>query len=285
MSAEMEYALDKRRVRLSFSRAAATYDEAAVLQREIGARMLDRLTFIKHIPETILDLGAGTGHEARGLADMYRGARVIAMDLAWSMLRHAKWGRLPWRRPRAVCGDMEAIPLADDSVDMIFSNLALQWCREPALVFSEMRRVLRPGGFILFSSFGPDTLKELRASWQAVDGLTHVNHFVDLHDVGDAMMHAGLAEPVMDSERLTLTYMEVIDLMRDLKHIGAHNMNAGRARGLTGKGRLSSLINAYEAFRVDGRLPATYEVIYGHAWKGEPRKPVTAHIDLESLRR
>lgn len=282
---ELSHALDKRRVRESFSRAADTYDDAAVLQREIGARMLERLEYIKHQPKRILDLGAGTGHEARKLAEYYRGARVIAMDMAWPMLRRARWGRLPWRRPRPLCGDMEAIPLADESVDMVFSNLALQWCLDPSRAFGEMRRVLRPGGFILFSSFGPDTLKELRASWGEVDGLTHVNRFQDMHDVGDAMMHAGLAEPVMDSERLTLTYSKAIDLMRDLKHIGAHNANAGRARGLTGKGRLSALIKAYENYRVDGRLPATYEVIYGHAWKGEAPKRAGVQIGLESLQR
>jgi len=148
----------------------------------------------------------------------------------------------------------------------VFSNLMLQWCQDPDAVFGECRRVLKPGGLLTFTTFGPDTLVELRRAWAAADSRTHVNRFIDMHDLGDALVRSGLAEPVMDVERFTLTYAEVRDLMRDLKDIGAHNANAGRPRGLTGKGTLARMTAAYEAFRKDGRLPATYEVVYGQAW-------------------
>ena len=145
----------------------------------------------------------------------------------------------------------------------------LQWCNEPDQVFRECRRVL-PGRLLTYTTFGPDTLYELRRAWSAADGLTHVNRFIDMHDLGDAMVRSGLAEPVMDVDRCTLTYADARDLMRDLKAIGAHNVNAGRAPGLTGKSRLARMIASYEEFRRDGRLPATYEVIYGQAWAPQP---------------
>ena len=150
--------------------------------------------------------------------------------------------------------------------DSIFSNIMLQWCGDPEVVFRECARVLRPGGLLTFTSFGPDTLRELRKAWATADQYTHVNRFIDMHDLGDAMLRAGLAEPVMDVERYTLTYPDVRGLMRDLKAIGAHNVNAGRARGLTGRRALERMTAAYESERRDGRLPATYEVVYGQAW-------------------
>jgi malonyl-CoA O-methyltransferase len=164
-----------------------------------------------------------------------------------------------------VCADVERLPLADASVDLVFSNLTLQWCNLDA-AFAEFRRVLRPDGLLLFTSMGPDTLKELRASWAAADGEVHVNSFMDMHDVGDALVRARLADPVMDVEHLTVTYGEVERLLRDLKAIGAHNVNAGRPRGLMGRQRYAAMRSAYERYRRDGVLPATYEVVYGHAW-------------------
>lgn len=261
--------VDKRSVRASFERAAADYDRVAVLQREVGARLLERLALIRMAPQRILDLGTGTGHIAHALLKRYSGARVVGMDIAEAMLAQARRRSGWWRRPRFVCGDIERLPFASRSVDMILSNLTLQWCNGLDAAFAEFRRVLRPGGTLLFTSFGPDTLRELRASWAAADSYSHVNSFIDMHDVGDALVRAGLIEPVLDVERLMLTYPDLQGLVRDLKTLGAHNVTAGRARGLTGRGRWRVLCEAYESHRMDGLLPATYEVIYGHAWAPE----------------
>jgi malonyl-CoA O-methyltransferase len=150
---------------------------------------------------------------------------------------------------------------------MLFSSLMLQWCNDPDRVLRECRRVLRPGGVLHFSTLGPDTLIELRRSWQAADPVhAHVSRFIDMHDLGDALGRAGFAEPVLDVERITLTYDDARDLMRDLKAIGAHNATAGRARGLTGRQTLARMLAAYEGYRRDGKLPATYEVVFGQAW-------------------
>lgn len=258
--------LDKRHARRNFSRAAERYDEAAVLQREIGRRMLDRLAYVRLEPRVILDLGAGTGAITGDLAQCYRKARVMALDFAYPMLLKART-QGPWlRRPRCVCGDLEQLPFADDSADLIFSNAAVQWCADIEATFREFLRVLRPGGLLMFSTFGPDTLMELRHAWSQADDHTHVSGFLDMHDIGDALMRARFAEPVMDVDRLTLTYSAVDDLMRDLKVLGAHNVATGRHRGLTGKARMAAMREGYEAFRRDGLLPASYEVVYGHAW-------------------
>lgn len=258
--------VDKALARHAFERAAPHYDEVAVLQREVGQRLLDRLELLRITPRTVLDLGAGTGLATAALAKRYRKARVVALDLSTAMLRETRKRGGWFRKPACVCGDMERLPLADDSVDLIFSNLTIQWCNTPDRVFAEFARVLAPGGTVLFSSLGPDTLRELREGWARVDSYTHVNSFIDMHDLGDALVRARLAEPVMDVERLTLTYPDVFRLMKDLKQLGAHNITEGRRRGLTGKGQLRALAEAYEAYRREGVLPASYEVVYGHAW-------------------
>lgn len=263
---------DKRLARRAFEKAASSYDEAAVLQNEIGDRLIERLDLIRMQPQKILDLGCGTGVFSKALLKRYKKADVVSMDLALPMLHQVKQRGGWFRKPRCVCGDAETLPFADDSFEFIFSNLMLQWCTDLESTLAELRRVLAPGGFLLFATFGPDTLMELRASWEAVDGYTHVNSFVDLHDVGDSLVTTGWAEPVMDSERITVTYEELRGLMLDLKHIGAHNVTAGRQRALTGKRHLQQVTEAYEKFRVDGRLPASYEVVYGHAWS-----PVNKH--------
>jgi malonyl-CoA O-methyltransferase len=265
--------LKKSDVRASFDRAAEAYDAVAVLQREVGTRVMERLDLVRMQPQVLLDVGAGTGWCSATLAQRYPRARMLALDLAPAMLHRARQrfsALARWRRGHAfICGDAEALPVADASCDLLFSNLALQWCPDLERAFSEFRRVLRPGGLLMFSTFGPDTLKELRTSWAAADGAVHVNRFVDMHDVGDALVRAGLADPVMDMEHITLTYRDVGGLMRDLKGLGAHNVNAARQRGLTGKRRLQAMRQAYEAFRRDGVLPATHEVVYGHAWAPE----------------
>ena len=258
--------IDKQQARKSFSRAAECYDEVAVLQREIGQRLIDRMDMIKFQPQVILDLGAGTGVATAILAKKFKKTQIFALDFALPMLLQTR-RRGSWlRRPRCICGDMEQLPLADQTVDFIYSNAALQWSNDLEATFSEFKRVLKPGGLLMFTTFGPDTLQELRASWAAVDGTTHVTPFPDMHDVGDAMMRAGLAEPVMDIDQMALTYETVAALMKDLKSLGAHNVTRFRHRGLTGKARMRGMIEAYEQFRQNDRLPATYEVIYGHAW-------------------
>jgi malonyl-CoA O-methyltransferase len=264
------FELDSRRVRAAFDAAAESYDAVAVLQAEVRGRLLDRLDLFRIDPRRILDAGCGTGRAARALAERYRRAALLAVDLAPSMLRIAR-RRRPWlRRLDAVCANAAALPLAAGSVDLVFSNLMLQWCNDPDTVFGEFRRVLRPGGLVLFTSFGPDTLTELRQAWSTADGHTHVSRFIDMHDLGDALVRAGLAAPVMDVEHFTLTYPDVEKLMRELKAMGAHNATAGRQRGLTGRGRLAAVKAAYEPLRREGRLPATWEVVYGLAWAGEP---------------
>jgi malonyl-CoA O-methyltransferase len=258
--------VDKGQARRAFERAAARYDEVAVLQREIGRRMLERLDYVRLDPRMVLDAGCGTAALTVALAQRYPQAEIDALHLAHPKLRRGR-ARDGWTRaPQCVCGDVEALPLASQSVDLVYSNAVLQWSTDLPGAFAEFLRVLRPGGLLMFSTFGPDTLVELRAAWAAVDGQSHVSRFVDMHDIGDLLVGTRFAEPVMDCERLTVTYAAVDDLMRDLKTLGAHNVTAGRARGLTGRRRLDAMRAAYERFRADGRLPATYEVVYGHAW-------------------
>jgi malonyl-CoA O-methyltransferase len=269
-----QHRLDRLAARRAFSAASNTYDHVAVLQAEVRTRLLERLDIIKLTPTTVLDLGCGTGPASRTLQQRYPGAHIIAMDAAFGMLQQAAQQRSLVQRLLGkgfsrVCADAFRLPFKSASMDLIFSNLMLQWCDPPDTVFAEVRRVLKPNGALLFASFGPDTLKELRAAWAMVDDYAHVNRFIDMHDLGDAMMRAGLAEPVLDVERITLTYPEVMMLMRELKAIGAHNVNAGRPAGLTGRNALKQMIGAYELQRRDGVIPASYEVVYGQAWGNE----------------
>lgn len=271
------FTLDKHQLRRSFERAASTYDRAAVLQREICGRALERLDMVRIAPAVILDAGSGTGFAAQALARRYPRATVVEFDIAPTMLQTARV-RLPrwkkWigrRRELFVCGDNEQLPIRAGTVGMFWSNLAFQWANDLPRVFSECQRVLQPGGLLTFTTFGPDTLKELRQAFAGDAGRVHVNRFYDMHDVGDMLVQAGFADPVMDMEQVTLTYADVNTLMRELKAIGAHNVAMGRSRGLTGRRTLDDLRRRYEELRRDGRLPATFEVVYGHAWKPEPR--------------
>ncbi len=273
MSRAPEHLPDKRQVRAAFEAAASRYDAAAVLQQEVASRLLERLQYIRLQPQSVLDVGTGTGQCLEGLAKYYPQARQFALDLAPAMLRQARRKQSWWKRftnqTVFIAGDAEQLPLKDNSVDMIFSSLTLQWCTDLSATFAEFYRVLRPGGLLMFASLGPDTLKELRQCWSEVDGYSHVNSFIDLHDVGDMLLHNGFAEPVMDMEMLTMTYRDARSIMAELKVIGAHNVTTGRARGLTGKGRLQKVIAAYEKFRKDDVLPVSYEIVYGHAWMTE----------------
>ena len=267
----------KRDVRRAFERAAQTYDEAAILQREVCARLLEHLDPIRLAPRRVVDLGCGTGHAFDALARRFPGATLLGVDIAPAMLEHAR-GRSSWwqrmlgsRCPSLVCADAERLPIAAGGVELVFSNLALQWC-EPSRVFAEAARALAAEGLLLFSTFGPDTLKELRAAFAEAGGAPHVNRFTDMHDLGDALVHAGFADPVMEMETITLEYDSVLAVARDLKAIGAVNSLPSRSRGLPGRNRWRRMTEAYERFRRDGALPATWEVVYGHAWKVPPKR-------------
>jgi malonyl-CoA O-methyltransferase len=289
MSDDIEaYALEPRWVRRGFDRAAKTYDAAAVLQREVRDNLLQRLQLTTLKPRVVLDAGAGTGHASRALRRRYPKAHIIALDSSRNMLREAA-RQQSWLRPFSrVCADAELLPLADGSVDLILSNLLLQWCR-PDEVFAEFRRVLAPHGLLSFSALGPDTLRELRTAWAAVDSHSHVHQFIDMHDLGDALVRGGFAAPVLDVERFTLRYLDVHKVAADLKATGAHNATAGRARGLTTARKFAAMQAAYEHFRQDGRLPATYEVVFAHAWvpaqsaRHDPKDG--ASISLDEIKR
>lgn len=272
-----EFEIDKRQVRRAFSRAARDYDAAAVLQREVCVRMLEKLDIVKLQPARVLDVGSGTGWGTRQLGGRYPKAEVTALDIAIGMLQHARGTSSWWQklfaaqRESYLCADVEALPLASGSVDMVWSNLALQWCNDLPATFVELRRVLKADGLLMFSSFGVDTLQELRIAFDGVDGHSHVNRFADMHDIGDMLVAAGFADPVMEMERLTLTYDDVRAVMQDLKSIGAHNATGGRAQGMMGKAAWRRVTENYEKLRRDGKLPATFEIIYGHAWNPAPR--------------
>ncbi|MDP3421473.1 MAG: malonyl-ACP O-methyltransferase BioC [Thiobacillus sp.] len=294
-----ESELDFAEVRRAFDYAAASYDAHAVLQREVCDRLLERLDFVSLQPGRVLDVGCGTGYGLAHLRSRYAEAELCALDIAPAMLAATRarlpqptWAQralqrlthyvlgttrardgIPCGYPSAfthlVCADMDRLPLAPNSVNLVWSSLALQWAHDLEAAFRGFHQVLAPGGLVMFATFGPDTLKELRAAFSAVDDAPHVNRFIDLHDIGDMLIHAGFSSPVMEMEMLTLTYADLKTLMRDLKGIGAHNAAAARRRGLLGKSAWARLEQAYESNRYEGRLPATFEVIYGHAWVGD----------------
>jgi len=276
--------LDFAEVRRAFDYAAASYDAHAVLQREVCDRLFERLDFMALQPERVLDVGSGTGYGLAQLRSRYAESALCALDIAPAMLNAAR-ARLPqfnWaqralqrlppstsRTTHLVCADMERLPLGPNSMNLVWSSLALQWAHDLEATFKGFHRVLAPGGLLMFATFGPDTLKELRTAFAEIDDAPHVNRFIDLHDIGDMLIHAGFVSPVMEMDMLTLTYADLKSLMRDLKGIGAHNAATTRRRGLLGKSAWAKLEQAYEANRHEGRLPASFEVIYGHAWAGD----------------
>ncbi|HSI25020.1 MAG TPA: malonyl-ACP O-methyltransferase BioC [Methylotenera sp.] len=273
--AQDEYRIDKARMRTSFSSAADSYDAAAVLQKKVREEMLDRLSLINIAPQAILDAGCGTGLGGFALQKKFKSAQLVSLDIAFKMLQKTAELR-PFmqkilHKEKLVCADIENLPIASQSINLLWSSLALQWCNDLDVAFNEAARILQADGLFIFSTFGPDTLKELRVA--SSNGHTHVSRFIDMHDIGDALTRAGFSAPVLDVEHYTLTYDDVKGVMRDLKSIGAHNATQGRARGLQGKGFLQNLTQNYEQFRTQGKLPATFEVIYGHAWKPVSTRP------------
>ena len=263
-----EFFLDPRVVRRAFEHAAESFDAASVVHAEIRSRLIERLDVVRLDPTVVLDLGAATGHGSRALKTRYPRANVIALDLSTAMLREARRQQRLFRRFKRVAGDAARLPLRSDSVDLVFSNLMLQWCSDPDAVFRETRRVLRQGGLLTFASLGPDSLRELRTAWAQIDRGTHVHRFIDMHDIGDALVRTGFAEPVMDTERLTITYSSVDRLLKELRLTGSSNLAHGRRRGLAGNAVGRRFKEACQSVRYEDVLPVTLEIVYGHAWAG-----------------
>jgi malonyl-CoA O-methyltransferase len=268
---------DKRAARRAFDRAAGRYDDAAVLQQEVGRRLLEHLDPIAIQPRTIVELGCGTGAQLEKLRERYPAAKVIGLDVSAAMLARARRRSSWWRRfagsaPSLLRADAEQLPLAPGSCDFAFSNLALHWC-DPGAFFAEAARALSTGGLLLFSTFGPDTLRELRSAFAGADRAPHVHSFIDMHDLGDALVHAGFGDPVMEMENITVEYADVTALARELRATGSANAWPGRRRGLMAPAHWRRVVEGYERFRrADGALPLTCEIVYGHAWKAAPAR-------------
>lgn len=272
---------DSRHVRRAFSRSASGYERAAALQREIGARLMESLDYLddpalgRAPPRTVVDLGSGPGHAAAALRRRWPKAQVVAMDLALPMLREARRHAGWWRPFARVCGDARALPLADGSIDVLFSNLCLQWVDDLPAVLAGFRRALRPGGLLLFSTFGPETLHELREAFAGADDAPHVSPFAAIAQVGDALLHAGFRDPVLDRDMFVQPHPDLPHLMRELRDIGATNALHARRHTLTGRARFAAAAAAYEPMRrSDGTLPATWEALYAHAWAPEAGAPI-----------
>jgi len=267
----MPAAPDKGAVRRTFERAAATFDEHAVLHREVGRRLIEHLDPIRIDPARIVDLGCGTGASFALLAERFPRAELVGVDFAPAMLERARgrsswWQRVRGTAPRLACADVEALPIANASASLVFSNLALPWCNTQA-VFAESARVLAAEGLFLFATLGPDTLTELREAL----GPAHAPSFPDMHDLGDALVHAGFADPVMEMERITLEYESLEALTRELEAVGGLGASASRAAA-PDAAAWDEAKRRYDARRRGGALPATCEVVYGHAWKVPPRR-------------
>ncbi|MEO8747143.1 MAG: malonyl-ACP O-methyltransferase BioC [Rhodanobacter sp.] len=285
-----EFLLDPRQVRRNAARAANTFERHDALQREVQGLLIEHLVFYQQSPGRVVDLGAGTGRGTALLKKLYPKAEVIAIDAAVPMLDAAR-RHSTWRRPfLRVAGEATALPLADASVDILHSNLCFQWVNDLAALFAECVRVLRPGGFLVFSTLGPDTLQELRSAWAQVDERSHVGRFLDMHDVGDAVLAAGLRDPVLDVQHYTMTYSEPRKLLEELRGLGATHADQARQRGLTGKAHYRHMLDAYAAMCSDGCTPATCEVVTAHAWgppPGQARRSggvEIASFSVESLR-
>jgi len=277
---------DRRRLQHSFGRAAASYAEVAVLQRETESRLLEQLEVLEaKRPARVLDVGSGPGRASGVMKGRWPKAEVIALDIALPMLRQVPRHTRFWRPVKRVCAEAARLPFADNSFDLIFSNLCLQWVPDLPAALAEFRRVLREDGLLLFSSFGPDTLIELREAYlQAGERQPPLSPFAAIQQIGDAMIAAGFRNPVLDRDQFTLTYAEVMPLLRELRAIGAGDARVQRPRGLGGKSRQARMIAAYETQRREGRLPSTWEVITAMGWApgpGTPRRE--GHVDVASF--
>jgi malonyl-CoA O-methyltransferase len=269
--------LDRRAVRRWFERAGDLADDPVAA--EVDRRMAARLEYVRIDPRWIVGVGCAAASPGR-VGDRYPKAALLRTDAALARVRGAR-ARQPLaarmrsligaRSAHFVCADMSALPIRSGSCGLVWSNLALAWSADPAATLGEWHRVLEVGGLLMFSSYGPDTLKELRAAFGAADPGPHVHPFVDMHDLGDALVASGFADPVMDMDMLTVTYDGVEALVSDLRATGQRNAHAARRRGLTGRRAWARMTDAYRALARDGRVPATFEIVYGHAWKAARR--------------
>lgn len=274
-------ARQKLAIARNFSKAASTYDQAAIIQQEVGQRLLERLELIKLSPTTILDLGSGTGFFSQALSKKYPDAIVLNTDISEGMINFAKQVR---HSPKQfhLCADGDYLPIKSHSIDFFFSNCALSWFFLPRTVFKEIRRLLKPEGLLLFSTFGPDTLQELKACFNMLDDKEHINPFIDMHDIGDMLLQEGLLGPVMDMEHITLAYKDIQTLINDLKLTGARFVNnlPSNSRGLFTPRYFQKLLSLYARHfqDADQKFSATFEVIYGHAWAGQSPIPESRKI-------
>jgi malonyl-CoA O-methyltransferase len=301
---EADALISRRAVRAHFSRAAQSYTAAAALQQAVEDQLLEALDALKTPPKRVLDVGCGPGRSSAALRRNFPEAQVIALDFALPMLQQLpkaltappRWGgrinpfakhTLPVQR---VAGDAMQLPIAGNSLDLLFSSLCIQWCQDLPRLFGDWRRVMQSDGLLLFSSFGPDTLMELRQAWRAVDGAPHVNHFFDMHDVGDALLRAGFRDPVLRTERFSLSYPDVAALLHELKAIGASNAMSARRKGLGGKSALAQMRANYP-LDADNRATATYEVVFAQAFAPPPGAPIRlagaeiASVPLSAIKR
>jgi malonyl-CoA O-methyltransferase len=270
--------VDARRVRRAFSKVAADYGRADFFAREIDRRMQERLDFVRLEPVRIVDLGCSQGASLTALRARFPDVPAVGVDLVPEMLLAARrqrqgWQRwLPFRRDEAalVAADALRLPLKGGSAGLVWSNLLLHWLDDPLPALAEAHRILEVGGLLMFSTLGPDTLKELRATF--TDGYAHTQRYIDMHDLGDMLVACGFADPVMDMEVVTLTYDSFDAMLAELRAAGSTCAMRTCRHGLTGRRAWAAAKAAYEAQRQDGKLPATFEVVYGHAWKAQPKK-------------
>ncbi len=252
--------IDKGKVKQSFSHAASHYDEIAVLQKKVGLDLLNR--FDVDYSKRFLDLGCGTGFLTQELIQKGGAQEIIAVDLALSMLKVARGKREQLASVQYICGDAGNLPLINNTIDIIISNLALQWCQDLAQVFNGFNQVLKQRGALMFSTFGPATLQELKSSWQKVDDYEHVNRFYTVEEMRVFLQQSGFTHIDIATKQYELKYPTVLALMKELKGIGAHNVLSGRKRKLTSKGEMQRMIDEYESYRVNGLIPATYDIIF-----------------------
>ena len=273
----------------AFNAHAGEYEQAARVQHEIGERLLERLQYLKINPRYILDLGCGPGYFSAQLKKRYPRAHVIGFDLAYAMLQRAKTKQGWLKKWGLVNGDMTAMPFATGLFDLVFANQVIHWSPSLPMVMRELNRIMNVNGCLMFTTLGPDTFCELRQAFAAVDNHAHANVFSDMHDIGDVLLAERFIDPVVDMDRLSVHYSTFLQLVRSLKAQGVRNINAGRNPGLTGRQAWRNFEAAYSAFRTEqGKFPLTYEVVYGHAWKGEQRitdKGTETLISVAQLRK
>lgn len=287
-------ALSRRAVRAHFGRAARSYLGAAALQNAVEDQLLERLDAIKLPPQRLLDIGCGPGRGAQALRRAFPNAQIVALDFALPMLAQipvkSRWNPFTEAPIHRVAGDAAMLPLVGECADVLFSNLCIQWCLDLAALFAEWRRVLKVDALVAFTSFGPDTLIELRGAWAQVDQGAHVNRFLDMHDVGDALLRAGFKDPVLSTERYTLSYPNVRALLAELKAIGATNALNARRSGLGGKAAIAQMIQHYPV-DPDGRISATYEIVFAQAYAPAAGAPIRsagaeiASVPVSAIRR